>query len=47
MSVSMACEYVGVSQSTPERYTETGRITKYRRSLRREVLFRGQSWIVC
>ena|SRR5689334_11780084 len=35
-----ACEYLGVSRSTLERYAETGRITKYRRGIKREVLFK-------
>jgi excisionase family DNA binding protein len=35
-----ACDYLGVSHSTLERYAETGRITKYRRGIKREVLFK-------
>lgn len=37
-----ACEYLGVSRSTLERYAETGRITKYRRGIRREVFFKKE-----
>ena len=35
-----ACDYLGVSRSTLERYAETGRITKYRRGIKREVPFK-------
>jgi excisionase family DNA binding protein len=35
-----ACDYLGVSRRTLERYAETGRITKYRRGIKREVFFK-------
>ncbi len=35
-----ACEYLGVSRRTLERYVETGRITKYRRGIKRAVFFK-------
>lgn len=35
-----ACDYLGVSRSTLERYAEAGRITKYRRGVKRGVFFK-------
>lgn len=35
-----ACDYLGVSRSTLERYAEAGRITKYRRGVKRAVFFK-------
>jgi len=35
-----ACDYLDVSRSTLERYAEAGRITKYRRGVKRGVFFK-------
>ncbi|QBD82455.1 DNA-binding protein [Ktedonosporobacter rubrisoli] len=35
-----ACDYLGVSRRTLERYAEAGRITKYRRGIKRAVYFK-------
>lgn len=35
-----ACDYLGVSRSTLERYADAGRITKYRRGIKRGVFFK-------
>lgn len=35
-----ACDYLGVSRSTLERYADAGRVTKYRRGVKRGVFFK-------
>ena len=35
-----ACDYLDVSRSTLERYADAGRITKYRRGVKRSVFFK-------
>ena len=40
LNTQEACDHLGVSRKTLNRYADQGRITRYRRGIKREVYFK-------